>query len=149
MQLYSLTTKLRGYSISNLGTFCFIIVLLAQALLTIDVLIFVWRIFRKIPLTASNFFRQVFVICTFSYGIGVYIFSIGVVKNVSNSTYGVCFYLTIISVILLALMVVYEQISIRKMMKAELVLELLEGQKQFNEEGDKYVMNRNTDSFVL
>lgn len=74
----------------------------------------------------------------------------GVIKNVNSSKYGICFYLTIISVCLSIAVVVYEQISIRKMMKAELVLELLEGQKQFDEgQADKYVMNRNTDSFVL
>ena len=139
-----------GNSLVYLGTFCFIIFLIAHVLQSVDVLVFVWKVCRKIPLTASNFFRQVFIICTFSYGIGVYIFSMGVIKNVNSSKYGICFYLTIISVCLSIAVVVYEQISIRKMMKAELVLELLEGQKQFDEgQADKYVMNRNTDSFVL
>lgn len=150
MQFYSRAAQLCRYWWTNSGTFCFIIFLVAHVLQLIDVLVFMWKVCRKVPLTASNFFRQVFIICTFSYGLGVYIFSIAVIKNINSSTYGVCMYLTIISVCLLIAVVVYEQISIRKMMKAELVLQLLEGQKQFNQEtGDKYVMNRHTDSFVL
>ena len=135
---------------SNAGAFCFLIFLVAHVLQLIDIFVFMWKICKKLPLTASNFFRQVFIICTFAYGLCLYVFSIAVIKNVNRATYGVCMYLNMLSVVLLIAVVVYEQISIRKMMKAELVLQLLEGQKQFDtEQSDKYSINRHSDSFVL
>ena len=92
---------------SNLGTFCFLVFLVAYILQVIDILIFLWKIYNKLPLSVSNLFRQVFVICTFVYGIGVYIFSIAVLNDVSESRFGICFYLMIISVLLLVAVVAY------------------------------------------
>jgi hypothetical protein len=128
----------------------------AYILQVTDILIFLWKIYNKLPLSISNLFRQVFVICTFVYGIGVYIFSIAVLSDISESKFGICFYLMIISVVLLVAVVAYEQISRRKMINAELVKQLLEEQKQFDEQkqseqenSDRYNMNKEEDSFVL
>lgn len=53
-------------------------------------------------------------------------------NNINNSKYGVCLYLSMATTSLLIIVVVYEQYSIRKMMKAELLLELLAGQRKLN-----------------
>ena len=124
--------------------------LVAHALQLIDIFVFLYRVCKQLPLTASNFFRQVFVICTFVYGLMVYLFSATIIRHAKGTTYGVCIYMNIVSILLLVAVVVYEQISIRRMIKAELVLELLEGQKKYNgRESDKYSVDRNSDSFVL
>lgn len=105
---------------------------MAHSLQFIDIFVFLFRVCRKTPLSHSNFFRQVFVICTCIYGLGINIFSIAVMNNINNSKYGVCLYLSMATTSLLIIVVVYEQYSIRKMMKAELLLELLAGQRKLN-----------------
>lgn len=107
LQFSFIAAKLRWYPVCNSGSFCFLIFFVAHALQLIDIFVFVWRICKKHPLTASNFFRQVFIICTFIYGILIYLFSIAVIKNVGKSVYGVCIYFNMVSVVILIGVVVY------------------------------------------
>lgn len=80
-----------------------------------------FRVLRRVldhsPVTGSNKFRHFLTIGTFLLGIGVYVFSICVIEDIAESSFGVCFYIAISSLILLILTIIYERESMRQMSK--------------------------------
>jgi hypothetical protein len=85
---------------------------------------------KQTNFTTSNKFRHFLTIGTFLLGLGVYVFSVMVIEDITYSHFGACFYIALVSLLLLILTIIYERESMRRMANQAMLTKLLEDQRR-------------------
>ena len=94
-------------------------------------IIYVWR--SGEILESKDNFRHLVTIATYIIGLTLSVFSISVIKP-KDSYYGVSFWFCVGTLCVFVAVIIYEQISIRKMIKQALILNLIEKEKKVRAE---------------
>jgi tetrahydromethanopterin S-methyltransferase subunit D len=122
-------TFCRYYS-SYAGAFVFCIFVAGNLLQIYDVVCVLMKAVKQTNFTTSNKFRHFLTIGTFLLGLGVYVFSVMVIEDITYSHFGACFYIALVSLLLLILTIIYERESMRRMANQAMLTKLLEDQRR-------------------